>query len=101
MYKEEKYPDKDAKQLFEAILSLKNTNEAAKFFRDLLTIKEIKNFSSRLKIAKLLYQNKYSYEQIAKKCKVSTTTVTRVAHWLNHGLGGYKILLARLLFKKK
>ena len=32
MYKEEKYPDKDAKQLFEAILSLKNTNEAVKFF---------------------------------------------------------------------
>lgn len=101
MHKEEKYPNKDTKSLFEAILLLKNNNEATKFFRDLLTLKEIKDFSTRFKIAKLLYEKKYSYEQIAKKCSVSTTTVTRVAHWLNHGMGGYKIILGRFLFKKK
>ena len=94
--KKEKYPSKENKELFSNILKLKNLNEAVCFFRDLLTIKEIKDFSVRFQIAKLLYQKKFSYEQIAKKCHVSTTTVTRVAHWLYHGMGGYKIILSRL-----
>ena len=58
MRKEEKYPDKDTKQLFEAILLLKNLSEATKFFRDLLTLKEIKDFSTRFKIAKFLSQSR-------------------------------------------
>ena len=84
------------KQLYEAILKLKNIDEAARFLRDLLTLPEIEDFSTRLEIARLLSQNKFSYEQIAKKCLVSTTTVTRVSHWLNHGMNGYKLILSRL-----
>jgi TrpR-related protein YerC/YecD len=84
------------KQLYEAILKLKNSDEVARFLRDLLTLPEIEDFSTRLEIARLLSQNKYSYEQIAEKCSVSTTTVTRVAHWLNHGMNGYKTALSRL-----
>jgi len=94
--KEKRYPSKETKELFEAILNLKNLSEACLFFRDLLTIKEIDDSSSRFQIAKLLHQRKFSYEKIAKHCKVSTTTVTRVAHWLRHGLGGYKLILNRL-----
>lgn len=98
---QEKYPSKENKELFSGILKLKSLNEAIRFFRDLLTIKEINDFSTRFQIAKLLSQKKFSYEQIAKKCQVSTTTVTRVAHWLQHGMGGYKIILSRLSSKKK
>lgn len=94
------YPSSKNKDLFSAILQLKDVNEAVKFFRDLLTIKEINDFSARWQIAKLLSKNKYSYEQIAKKCGVSTTTVTRVAHWLYHGKDGYKLILSRILKKK-
>jgi TrpR-related protein YerC/YecD len=90
------YPTEEMRDLFKAILSLKNTNEASNFFRDLLTIAELKEFANRFKIAKLLFENKYSYSEIAKKCSVSTTTVTRVAHWLHHGMGGYSSLLTRL-----
>jgi TrpR-related protein YerC/YecD len=91
------YPNPKTKELFNAILRLKNQGEAARFFRDLLTLREIKDFSTRFAIAKLLSQNKYSYETIAKKCHVSTTTVTRVSHWLHHGRSGYKLILSRLL----
>ena len=88
------YPDKKTKELFEAILKLKNKEEAAEFFRDLLTIGEIKEFSNRWQAAKLLAQG-LSYTEVAKKLKMSTTTVARVAHWLNHGLGGYRLILNR------
>jgi len=99
--KREQYPSKEAKELFKAILKLRSENEASLFFRDLLTIKEIAEFSTRFQIAKLLYQKKLSYDKISKICQTSTTTVTRVAHWLNHGMDGYKLILDRLLKSSK
>ena len=94
------YPDKKARQLFEAILKLKNVEEAAKFFRDLLTISEIKEFSNRWQAARLLAQG-LSYSEVAKRAKMSTTTVARVAHWLYHGMGGYRLILKRSGKSKK
>ena len=95
MTKKETYPDKKTKELFEAILKLKNKEEAIKFFRDLLTIAEIKEFSNRFQAAKLLNQGS-SYLKVAEKLKMSTTTVSRVAHWLFRGRSGYKLILKRL-----
>lgn len=89
------YPTKDHKRLFTAILKLKNLNEAARFFRDLLTIGEINDFAQRWKIARLLNKG-LTYSEVAKKTKTSTTTVSRVAHWLYHGRSGYKLILKRL-----
>jgi TrpR-related protein YerC/YecD len=77
---------------------LKTTDEAVKFFRDLLTIAEIEDFSQRFKIARLLFQGK-SYSKVAKETNTSTTTVTRVAHWLHRGMGGYKLVLSRIIHK--
>lgn len=85
-----------ASDLYSAILKLKTTAEAARFFRDLLTLPEIDEFTKRFQIATALYLHQGSYAAIAKKLKVSTTTVTRVAHWLHHGRGGYKLILDRL-----
>lgn len=101
MYKNENYPSKETKELFQTILKLKNTDEAVKFFRDLLTIKEIQEFSLRWQIAKDLYLKKGSYQVIAKKHKVSSTTVTRVAHWLHHGMDGYKLVLDKITKSNK
>ena len=77
------------KALFSAFLKLKTEQDMANFLRDLLTIKEIEEFANRLEMAKLLKEG-MSYKAIAKKLKVSTTTVTRTAHWLFHGCGGYE-----------
>lgn len=89
------YPSKETKELFAAILKLKSVDEAAKFFRDLLTMAEIIEFTNRWQTVKLLYQGK-PYAEIAAKLKVSTATVTRVAHWLKNGLGGYRAIANRV-----
>ena len=80
------------KFLAKAFLKLKSEQEVANFLRDILTIKEMEEFSNRLEMARLLKQG-MSYKAIAKKLKVSTTTVTRTAHWLFHGCGGYEKVL--------
>lgn len=89
------YPTDDHKKLFAAILKLKNIKEATQFFRDLLTIGEIEDSSQRWQIVRLLNKG-LTYSQVAKKTKASTTTVSRVAHWLYHGRNGYKLILKRL-----
>ena len=90
------YPDAKHKQLFEAILKLKSPAETAAFFRDLMTISELDAAAERWQMAKLLWTTNLSYKQIAKKTGGSTTTITRVAHWLDQGMGGYKALLTRI-----
>jgi TrpR-related protein YerC/YecD len=87
--------DKKTNSLFKAILSLKTVKEAEVFFRDLCTIEEIKEMSERWQIVNLLEAG-IPYREISQKLKVSTTTVSRVALWLNNGAGGYRLALNRL-----
>jgi len=84
------------KQLAVALLTLKTESDALNFLRDILTPSELEEFSRRLEIARLLNSSSISYLEIAEKLKTSTTTVTRVAQWLNDGCGGYKKVLERL-----
>jgi len=93
------YPTAEMQELFEAILSLKNKKEAANFFRDLLTAAELKEFANRWQMVKLLVKG-VPYAKIASKLKTSTTTVSRVAHWLHNGMGGYQTVTERLISKK-
>ena len=93
------YPSKEAKELYEAVLTLKTKEEAAAFFRDLLTMPEITEFTNRWQMVKLLLEGK-SYVAIAEKLGVSTATVTRVAYWLHNGLGGYKLIADRVFSTK-
>lgn len=83
------------KNLFEVILRLKNTAEAKRFFRDLLTEEEIIEFGKRWQAACLLAK-KAPYSEIMKKTGLSSTTVARVSKWLNKGMDGYKLMLKRL-----
>lgn len=90
------YPTNAHKELFDAILSLKSKEEAKNFFRDLLTMPELNEFANRWQVVKLLIQGN-SYTTIAEKLNISTTTITRVAQWLHHGMGGYQALADRLV----
>lgn len=81
--------------LFQAILELKNIEEARRFFRDLLTEEEIKEFSARWKVAQMLSE-KVSYAKIEKETGMSSTTIARVSKWLNDGMNGYKLLIDRM-----
>lgn len=83
------------KDLFKAILALKNIDEARRFFRDLLTEPELAEFSNRWQAAQLL-NKKALYTKIEKQTGLSSRTIARVARWLNKGRGGYKLIIARL-----
>ena len=78
-----------------AILTLKDEKMALNFFRDLCTIDELEEMAQRWEIAQLL-NNGQSYRAIAEKVSVSTTTVARIAQWLEHGEGGYRIALDKI-----
>ena len=91
-----KWQNPETTKLFEAVLRLKSVPECEAFFRDLLTLAEIKELGTRFKVARLLDQDNRTYLQIAKEAKTTTATVTRVAHWLRAGMGGYQLILNRL-----
>ncbi len=86
---------KENKQLIEAFLTLKNADETKRFLRDLMTEKEISEFSNRLEAASLLAQD-VQYNAIIENTGLSSTTIARISKWLKGTLGGYRLILARL-----
>src|SRR3954468_1684780 len=80
--------------LLKTIVSLKAEEEAAQFFRDLCTISELEAMAHRWHAARLGDEGR-PYLEVAKTTGASTATVTRVAHWLKYGEGGYRLLLDR------
>lgn len=100
--KGESYEPRNAREslLADAFAALKNPKEAAEFLRDLMTPAEIEEFSNRLEIARMLMRGA-PYLKIANDTGTSTTTVTRVAHWLFNGCGGYYSVLRRLINRNR
>ena len=90
----EVWKDVRTRRLFEAILKLRNVKECENFFRDLCTLSELKAMSERWEVAQCVAQE-IPYREISRKTGASTATVTRVAHWVHHGEGGYRMILAR------
>src|SRR3989338_8455969 len=84
------------KQVFiNAILSLQNKDEVERFLRDLLTKKEIEEFSNRFEAARML-SKKVQYGAIIEKTGLSSTTIARISKWLKGPLGGYRLVLNNL-----
>ncbi len=90
-----KWINQDTDALFGAILKLKNVDEARRFFRDLLTEKELVELSQRWKVARMLAK-RIRYTKIAQETGMSSTTIARVHKWLKKGMGGYKLIMERL-----
>lgn len=86
-------PSTDA--LFDAVMRLESRDELQRFFRDLCTRHELEELSARWTVVQLLDEG-LSYRRISEATGVSTTTVTRINEWLNHGTGGYRTALQRL-----
>jgi len=84
------------KELFIALVSLKDLSEAKKFLRDLLTEAELKEFANRWKVARMLNQ-KVAYKEIEKQTNMSSTTIARIQKWLTSGMGGYRLMLKRIM----
>ena len=80
--------------LFDALMRLESRDEVQRFFRDLCTRHELEELSARWTVVQLLDEG-LSYRRIAEATGVSTTTITRINEWLNHGTGGYRTALER------
>ena len=85
---------KEIDDLYNAILRLESLDECRRFFRDLLTEYEIREFVERWKAARLLAEG-VPYTQIEAETGLSTRTIARVGRWLKKGKGGYTMMLKR------
>lgn len=78
--------------LCSAFIACKNEEEMSNFLRDIATLSELQAWSERLEVAKQLSQGR-TYREIAAQTGASTTTVTRVAKYLENGEGGLRTIL--------
>lgn len=85
----------DTATLFEAIVTLQTRDEAADFFRDLCTRRELEEISQRWAVVRRL-DSGLPYREIAAETGVSTATIVRINQWLRHGTGGYQRMLDKL-----
>lgn len=90
-----KIKSRETDRLFEAILSLRDTEECYRFFEDLCTFSEIQAMAQRLQVAKMLLEGK-TFVQISEQTGVSSATITRVNKCISYGTDGYKAVLERL-----
>ncbi|MCQ2554414.1 MAG: YerC/YecD family TrpR-related protein [Clostridia bacterium] len=91
----EKLHSENIDTLFKAILSLDTVEECYSFFRDLCTVKEVKDMAQRMQVALLLSEGK-NYQEINEMTQVSTATISRVKNALEYGSDGYKIAIENL-----
>ena len=90
-------PDQRFTALCKAILSLKSEDEVKRFLIDLCTPGEMKDFGERWLIARLLSKGGMSYRDISALTGASTTTIGRVARFLEQEPHhGYKAALERI-----
>ena len=80
--------------LVAAFVALRGPDEVAAFLRDLCTTNELDALGQRWHVARLVDQG-LPYHEVSRRTGASTATVTRVAHWLRYGEGGYRALLGR------
>lgn len=90
----EKWMNEDTDALFDAILKLRTRGEARRFFRDLLTEKEIMEAANRWKAVRMLEAGR-PYADIEKATKMSSRTIARISEWRKNGTQGYALMLKR------
>ena len=81
--------------LVAAFVGLRDPVVAAAFLKDLCTSNELDAMGQRLQVARLV-DEALPYTEISRRTGASTATITRVAHWLHYGEGGYRSVLRRV-----
>ena len=75
---------KNIQKLSEILMKIKSKKEMINFLLGLLTLKEIEEFSTRIKIVKMLKQG-FTQKRIAKQLGVGIATVTRGSNEIKKG----------------
>ena|SRR5262245_19411215 len=84
----------EVEELCDAFVALRTRDETAAFLRDVCSLHELEALAHRWQAARLL-DTGLPYARVASELGASTATVTRVAHWLRHGEGGYRLAIDR------
>lgn len=82
----------EVNDLLAVLAGLTDEVEVFKLLEDLFTIREIRETSQRLAVARMLSSGQ-SYASIEKATGASATTIARVSKCLSYGSGGYKAAL--------
>lgn len=102
-YLKEKRPDRlpewkeqdMAFDLINAFVLAKDSQTVALLLRDLLTTKEVRNLTKRLRIAKLFLSGR-KYDEIVDEVNCSLGTVAKVKIWLDQGGQGLQRVIMQL-----
>lgn len=86
----------DTKDFFNSVLALEDIDECYAFFDDLMTLKEMKVFVTRLVVANMLLEGR-TYQEIEAKTQASTAIISRVKRSIEEGNGSYEIVKKRLI----
>ncbi|MBO0476696.1 transcriptional regulator [Vagococcus sp. DIV0080] len=95
----DKLSKEETKHFFDAVLALENVDECYGFFDDLMTLKEMKVFVTRLTVAEMLLEGK-TYQEIEKRTQASTAIISRVKRSIEEGNGSYEMLRERVMNDK-
>lgn len=82
----------EVEDLLQVLVGIDDADTAYAFFEDVMTIREIRDISQRLQVARLLDAG-MPYTAIERETGASATTIARVSKALNYGSGGYRAAL--------
>ena len=85
----------EVETLLDVLVALDDKETAYALLEDLFTVREIRESSQRLVVARMLHEG-CSYATIAEATSASATTIARVSKCLSYGAGGYSAALALL-----
>lgn len=82
----------EVEDLLDALVAIDDKDVMFALFQDMFTIREIRESSQRLAVARMLDKGN-SYAKIADATGASATTIARVSKCLGYGAGGYRAAL--------
>lgn len=80
---------KDKDLIINTFRDLETRRELSSFLEDLLTEDEFLDLAQRIKIAKMILDDK-TYDEIAEKVGTSTATVSKIGQVIKYGKGAFK-----------
>ena len=80
---------REVEDLLKVFAGLTDPDDIFALLEDLFTVREIKDTSQRLDVARMLKEGS-SYAVIEQTTGASATTIARVSKALNYGAGGYE-----------
>ena len=85
----------EVENLLEVLTAISDKDTMYALLEDMFTIREIRESSQRLLVARMLDEGK-SYAKIAEATGASATTIARVSKCLGYGSGGYRAAIDML-----